>query len=176
MGIRRQLEWFHGVTNINCHGLRRLPWTHSCRGDAPKIPETLNWTVRFWLEPELQNVPKLVNWLKYICYHCMVNGSYIKQSWTKWIPWRIKIYDIFYFHLTIGFCVLFWFTWITWVKMEKEAKNLCLHYHLKQLNLRFFQSLIWHEDSGHGAKGLQYLLEIQQKKEKYLKCTKLQEI
>lgn len=24
--------------------------------------------------------------------------------------------------------------------MEKQAKNLCLHYHLKQLDLRFFQS------------------------------------
>lgn len=36
--------------------------------------------------------------------------------------------------------------------------------------------VIWHEDSGHGAKGLQYLLEIQQKEEEYLKCIKLQEI
>lgn len=61
MEIRRQSKWFHGVTNIICYGLRRLPGTHSCRWDGLKIPETLNWTVRFWLEPKLQNVPKLVN-------------------------------------------------------------------------------------------------------------------
>lgn len=60
--------------------------------------------------------------------------------------------------------------------MEKQAKNLCLYNHLYQLNMRFFQSLIWHKDSGHGAKVVQYLLEIQQKGDKYLKYIKFQEI
>lgn len=106
MGIRRQLEWFHGVININCHGLRRLPWIRSDRGDALKTPEFLNWTRRFRLETKLQNVPKLVSRLNTDITTVWSMGSTLSRAKQRRFYEELKFvtFSIFIWPLVSVFC------------------------------------------------------------------------